>query len=108
DLVGEERAAGKSLGTDLEQQKMTLPLIRLLQQALPGQASRLRQLLAAPGQLRRSALQPYLRESDALVYAGRRAEEFAARAQAELHCLTDSPCRGILEVLCERVVHRDR
>src|SRR5205807_7872819 len=27
DLVGEERSAGKSLGTDLEQQKLTLPII---------------------------------------------------------------------------------
>ena len=33
DLVGEERAVGKSLGTDLEQRKLTLPLIRLLGQA---------------------------------------------------------------------------
>ena len=30
DIWGEERAAGKSLGTDLEKQKLTLPLIRLL------------------------------------------------------------------------------
>src|SRR5262249_21527118 len=31
DLVGEERHAGKTLGTDLEQQKLTLPVIFLLQ-----------------------------------------------------------------------------
>ena len=30
DLLGDERQTGKSLGTDLEQQKLTLPLIRLL------------------------------------------------------------------------------
>src|SRR5262249_369154 len=30
DLVGHEATVGKSLGTDVEQQKMTLPLIRLL------------------------------------------------------------------------------
>src|SRR4029077_16120047 len=35
DLVGEERATGKSLGTDLDKQKLTLPLIRLMQQASP-------------------------------------------------------------------------
>ena len=33
DLLGEERATGKSLGTDLEKQKLTLPLIRLLDTA---------------------------------------------------------------------------
>ena len=30
DLTGDERCTGKSLGTDIEQQKLTLPLIRLL------------------------------------------------------------------------------
>src|SRR5581483_403973 len=30
DLIGDEGLAGKSLGSDLEQQKLTLPLIRLL------------------------------------------------------------------------------
>src|SRR5262249_7522931 len=35
DLVGEEKATGKSLGTDLEQGKLTLPLIHLLR-AGPG------------------------------------------------------------------------
>src|SRR5207244_6007682 len=30
DITGEESATGKSLGTDVEQQKLTLPLIRLL------------------------------------------------------------------------------
>src|SRR5438552_11697407 len=33
DLVGEERSVGKSLGTDLEQQKLTLPLIYMMRQA---------------------------------------------------------------------------
>src|SRR5262249_25288331 len=33
DLVGEERTTGKSLGTDLDQQKLTLPLIYLLGRA---------------------------------------------------------------------------
>ncbi len=35
DLVGEESVTGKSLGTDVEQQKLTLPLIHLLNRARP-------------------------------------------------------------------------
>jgi octaprenyl-diphosphate synthase len=108
DLCGDERAAGKSLGTDLEQQKLTLPLIRLLQQVPPGSAAPLRQILQSPGNHKRDALQPYLGESDALLYAQRRAEDFAARARAELECLPPSECRAILELLTDRVVHRDR
>jgi octaprenyl-diphosphate synthase len=106
DLVGEERTVGKSLGTDLEQQKMTLPLIRLLDRAPAPLAARLRQTLASPGNHKREALGPYLAGSDALDYAYRRAEDFAGRARAELACLPPSPCREILESLCTRVVHR--
>ncbi len=107
DLVGEERATGKSLGTDLEQQKMTLPLIRLLSAAPAPAASRLRQLLAAPGNHKRDLLRPFLGDSDALAYATRRAREFAARARGELECLPPSPSRTVLEALTERVVKRD-
>src|SRR5262249_43131490 len=106
DLVGEERAAGKSLGTDLEKQKLTLPLIRLLADAPADTASRLRQLLASPGNHQREALRPYLLENGALHYAGRRAEEFAARARAELGCLHASEYRSVLERLTEQVVRR--
>jgi octaprenyl-diphosphate synthase len=106
DLVGEERATGKSLGTDAEQQKLTLPLIRLLQ--LDGEpAARARQLLSTSGNHKCEALRPLLVKSDALSYARNRAESFAARARAELRCLPPTPDRTVLEGLTERVVHRD-
>jgi octaprenyl-diphosphate synthase len=106
DLVGEEGAVGKSLGTDLAQQKLTLPLIHLLEQGPPGAAARARQLLAHPGPHQRAALRPLLAEADSVGYARRRAEEFAARARRELACLAASPCRALLEAVTERVVHR--
>src|SRR5262249_28828788 len=106
DLVGEERAAGKSLGTDLEQQKLTLPPIRRRDGAPAEVGTRLRQILAAPGNHKRAALAPLLAASDALGYARRRAEEFAAQARAELACLPPSECRALLELLTDRVVHR--
>jgi octaprenyl-diphosphate synthase len=106
DLVGEERATGKSLGSDVEQQKLTLPLIRLLNSVPAESALRLRQLLSSPGNHKREALLPYFAQSDALAYATHRAEEFAARARAELSCLVPSSCRTILETLPDRVVHR--
>ncbi len=107
DLVGEERSTGKSLGTDVEQQKLTLPLLRLLHGSTTEKAARVRQILRAPGNHKREALRPLLRESDALEYARGRAEEFAARARAELECLPPSECRFILEMLTERVIRRD-
>jgi octaprenyl-diphosphate synthase len=107
DLVGEERTTGKSLGTDVEQQKLTLPLIHLLNVGSPETGARMRQILASPANHKREALRPYLGDSGSLHYASRRAEEFAARACAELDCLPPSECRTILATLTERVVHRN-
>jgi len=106
DLVGEERTTGKSLGTDLEQQKLTLPLVHLLESSSLEMATRVRQILGSPNNHKREALGPLLKETGALDYAQRRAEEIAAKARAELACLPVSPGRAVLEVLTERVVHR--
>jgi octaprenyl-diphosphate synthase len=106
DLLGEETMAGKSLGTDLEQQKLTLPLIYLLKQAPPELAARLRQLLRTPGHSKRRTFAAYLQDSGAIAYAQGRAEEFASRARAELDAVPPSECRGILRTLTDRVVHR--
>jgi len=107
DLVGEESVTGKSLGSDLEQQKLTLPLIRLFQNGSSEQSGRLRQILMSPGNHKREVLKPLLEESDALEYASHQAEDFAARARAQLGCLPPSEARDNLERLTDRVVHRD-
>lgn len=107
DLVGEEQKTGKSLGTDLEQQKLTLPLIRLLNHGPKALADRARHLLRNPGPDQREALRHLLAESDGLVYARAKAEELAARARKELHGLPASSWRSILEVISDRVVHRN-
>src|SRR5262249_35067229 len=87
DLVGEERATGKSLGTDVDQQKLTLPLIHLLNEAPAPVVAQVKHILSSSGNHKREALRPLLADNGALQYAGRRAEEFAARARAELECL---------------------
>jgi octaprenyl-diphosphate synthase len=107
DLVGEERTTGKSLGTDVDQQKLTLPVIRLLSEASPEQADQVREVLTCAGNHKREALRPLLAATGALDYTAHRAEEYAARARAELGCLPPSDCRGILEALTDRVVHRN-
>jgi len=107
DMVGEERTTGKSLGTDVEQQKITLPLIHVLQQGAADLAARVRQILLDPGNHKRKLLLPYFAQCDALAYARTRAEDFARRARSTLLCLPLSPARHILEVLTERVVYRD-
>lgn len=106
DLVGEEKTTGKSLGTDVEQQKLTLPLIYLLNQGDKSLSMQVRRILSGTENHKRESLRPYLAESGGLEYARRRAEGLAAEARAELACLPPSTCRSILETLTDRVVHR--
>jgi octaprenyl-diphosphate synthase len=106
DLVGEEQATGKSLGTDVEQGKLTLPLIHLLAEGPAELANRARQVLQDPQRLSRELLRLCLAEAGSLDYARSRAEDLASRARKELGCVPASPCRAILETLTDRVVHR--
>src|SRR5262249_56016779 len=73
DIWGDERVTGKSLGTDLQKQKLTLPVIRLLATAPAATAAAVRRLVAAADPASRHALRPYLEESGALAYAWDRA-----------------------------------
>lgn len=107
DLIGDERATGKSLGTDLEQGKMTLPLIHLLATASPDVVTEARRVMLGEHDNRREALRPLLHEAGSLAYARRRAMELTWQAREELAALPPSPCRTILEAMAERVVHRD-
>jgi octaprenyl-diphosphate synthase len=107
DVVGDERATGKSLGTDVDQQKMTLPLIRLLAQGPPGLTACVREILRSPAGNKRQLLAPLLGESDGVEYARRRAEELAVRARKELNCVPLSHCRSLLDAITDRVIHRD-
>jgi octaprenyl-diphosphate synthase len=107
DIWGEERATGKTLGTDLDKQKLTLPLIRLLRTASPETADQVRSLLAEPSSAdRRRELRPYLEASGALDYAWDRAQDIAARAAAALDSLPDSTAKNVLMSLALFVVHR--
>lgn len=106
DLVGAENAVGKTLGTDLAQQKMTLPLIHMLDRVPSAEAVRLRQILLAPGNHKLQTLRPALEETGAIVYARRRAEDCARRAAAEVEGLAESPYRDALIELSHWTVAR--
>jgi len=105
DLVGDERTAGKTLGTDLAQRKLTLPLIHCLN-ALPGSdAKGLREAIRGNVSNRVMAA---LARTESLRYARRRAESLARSAKQELECLPRSECRTILESLPDWCIHRER
>jgi octaprenyl-diphosphate synthase len=105
DVLGEERTTGKSLGTDFEKQKPTLPVIRALELATPADREELLELLT--GDERRPHLvAPFLERYDALDYARDRAATFADSARRRLDLLPKSPARDILTLMTQFVVSR--
>jgi octaprenyl-diphosphate synthase len=106
DIWGEERATGKSLGTDLEKQKLTLPVIRLLSLADPASVARIRGLLADAKPDARRRLRPLVEESGALDYAWQLAKRHVRLAVEGLDCLADSEATEALRSLAQYVIRR--
>ena len=108
DLLGDEATTGKSLGTDLEKRKMTLPLIHLLSQTTPAEREDLSALLLGQQNGHPTALVRRLETSGSIDYARRQAEDFAQRASECLTVLPASPACDVLEQMCRFVVARQQ
>jgi octaprenyl-diphosphate synthase len=106
DIWGDEQTTGKSLGTDIEKQKLTLPLIRLLSTSPAPLSSRLRRLISEPSEETRGVLRPHLESSGALEYAWNQAKGFAAQACNALEILPETAAKGLLRNLTQYVVRR--
>jgi octaprenyl-diphosphate synthase len=106
DMVGEETAVGKSLGTDLLKQKATLPLIRLLGSVNPSERAEITAELSRSGDHHREVLRTWFKRHDAISYARQRARDFAQQARDGLTLLRDTDARRSLAGLTEFVVDR--
>jgi octaprenyl-diphosphate synthase len=105
DLRGDSRVAGKTLGTDVEQQKLTLPLIRALAELPADEAERFR------GSFRRGAaaeLSDTASSTGAVESALAEARRLAAGARRALAGLPASPYRAALEHIADWAVRRER
>ncbi len=98
DLYGSERAAGKSLGTDLATGKLTLPLIVLLERATPADAAEIRGWLNAWNPEFLVGLQGLLEAHGAFAESSAVIEGLLQRARRALEVLPDTPEREALNV----------
>jgi octaprenyl-diphosphate synthase len=106
DLLGDEATAGKSLGTDLAKQKLTLPLIRLLGQTSPLERRELLGILVPSENHRREALRSWFDRFDAVCYARDKALGYADRAREDLGVLPAGPMRDSMHAITDFVVQR--
>jgi octaprenyl-diphosphate synthase len=110
DFTEAESVTGKPSGSDLREHKVTLPLIHALARMGEAQRGRVQQLMevpAPPSDLI-AAVVADVADAGGLAYARERAQHFAARAEAELDALPDSPARDTLRASLAYVLERRR
>lgn len=106
DLVGDTGIVGKTLGSDVEKGKMTLPMIHFLRTAPAEHRSLLRSLLASPEPDKVDRVRNLILPSKSIGYAGARARQLVDRAREAIAGLHDSDARRVLDQMASFVVDR--
>jgi octaprenyl-diphosphate synthase len=101
DIFGSESAVGKSLGTDLINGKLTLPVLIALEKGKGDIAPRLRTLLESWTSDKSHETLQLLAEEDALGESRTVIHHFLAAAVNVLDALPRTSARGPLKDLCE-------
>ncbi|MEE2639931.1 MAG: polyprenyl synthetase family protein [Planctomycetota bacterium] len=105
DILGCESEAGKSLGTDLDQCKPTLPVIHCLASLNESSRTTLKERLLHSG-VESEEMKQLLFEQGSIEYTKSRANEFAQQASQAISIYPESRTRKILERLPSFVLQR--
>lgn len=108
DLLGNESTVGKTLGTDLDQQKLTLPLLDLFATLPEATAERFRELWQHDLSAFRTEVRKTLITSGSSEKTHRRAMQEAATAIRQLDLLAPTPERDQLAQIARWSVRRER
>ena len=109
DYVADRRRLGKSLGKDLREGKITLPLLHLLQNSPKKEKARLKKIVSGDKFLQKDLAYviSLMEERGSIRYALERAQEYANRAKKDLSVFNDSLHRQSLYTVADYVVRRD-
>jgi octaprenyl-diphosphate synthase len=108
DICGQQKTVGKSLGTDIEKGKLTLPMIHFLKHAAPPHRELLLELLESPEHDRVAHVRQLVAPSDSIAYARAEAERLVAEAVAALQVLPAGAAREALVEAARFVTARNR
>ena len=109
DLVGETRKTGKSLGSDIREGWVTLPLIKALQNDNGNSHSRFKEILG--GDVKQSDFEEvlsFVRDNGGIEYAEQRARQYVEKAVDIIDGLDGLPRKGVLKDLANLAAVRDK
>jgi len=104
DLIGDEKTLGKTLGTDLKKEKLTLPGIHYINQTKPKNIDWLRQLFSSPDPQKLIQYQQRLTDSGSIDYAWNQAKHFIQNAKQNLPRTLKKQPRQDLENLADSIL----
>ena len=105
DLVGTEDEFGKTLRTDLEKGKLTLPILYLLEKANPSQRGKLQERIIKQEALDLDVLSGIADYEGAIDYSIETAIKLVKDARDPLHFLPDNRYRGALFTLSDYLLN---
>jgi octaprenyl-diphosphate synthase len=109
DYVADSDRLGKSLGKDLQEGKITLPLLHLLRQCKDDDLQQIRDILTSEKRTEKdlALILRLLHQNDSLSYALSLARDYSTQARESLTLFENSPPYQALLTLTDYVVNRD-
>lgn len=110
DFIGDEKTLGKPVGTDVREKKLTLPLIRALNNCPNGEAAHIQSKVINGVQTDEDwqEVMTFIRRYNGIEAAQKEAQAYAQSALDSLGTLQTSDARDALTLAVQHVVERDR
>ncbi len=107
DYEGSSKIIGKPVGGDIQEKKITLPLIYSLNQVDKNKADHIKRLIKNNnGKENTREIVDFVRKNGGIDYALKTAHEYSRKAKEKLKVFPDSPSRIALEGLVDFVIDR--
>ena len=110
DYMGDESRTGKTVGKDLQEGNVTLPLLRVCGQATPVEFDRLSEIVVHAESVDGKGLEialELIEKYKAIPYTLDRARGYVEAAKAALSVVPDSPHLDALRALADYIIERD-
>jgi octaprenyl-diphosphate synthase len=109
DYVGRRQITGKPAGGDLNEKKLTLPLIHALREAPKGEGKEILGMIRNGGKkMKVERVVEFVTRYGGLEYAAARAAHYASTAQKQLESFPDTPGKRALAAFADFVIERNK
>jgi len=108
DYMAEETELGKKLGKDIEEGKITLPVIYLVKNASASEKEEIKRIIENPSEKGLRRILALFRQYSILKDSFKRAQALVFEAKAELSIFPDSPDRDAMLSLADYAISREK